>query len=77
MKTKGERLTKVIEVKKMLKKMRLEDFEGTRKLDKVLKEYLDSIIKLKGTIELEEFNKLIVYDLPVNGEAPVVKIITK
>ena len=35
--SKGDRLSKVIEVKKMIRKMNLEDFEGIKKLDKAVK----------------------------------------
>lgn len=78
MRTKGERLAKVIEVKKELRRLKLDyGFEGIEKLDKILRDYLESEVPLKGTIELEEFNKLIKYNLPVDGNIPVVKIIVK
>jgi succinate dehydrogenase flavin-adding protein (antitoxin of CptAB toxin-antitoxin module) len=76
--TKKERLEKVIEVKKMIKQLRLDEgFGGIEELDKILKSYLDSEKHLKGTIELEEFNKLIKYNLPIDGRAPIIKIISK
>ena len=75
MKTKKERLVKVLEVTKGLKKMKLDGFEAIDKLNVILRQYLDSNTIMVGKIDFPEFNKLIRYSLPVDGNEPIVKIV--
>jgi hypothetical protein len=76
--TKGERLEKVMEVMKGFRKMKLNiGYSAIDEVQTILKKYLDSEVSLEGEVYLEEFERMIVYKLPVSSDETVMVKIEK